>query len=196
MTKRKQNTIKMFYVHSHLSKLCKLFGIKIQNIKRHIGSKLNSLTSALSQSYQMSHVTQRCTPPPPPQRGIPILISKTFSWRNDTDLCNWTRICFWGRFHFKVLHQTICSRGNLKNSAYVPFSSNWVLICDDYEIIDFHISALGVPFLSWHELRKNISASTIFWQNSNRWRGFSVWRNRPWGTLLVALPSLILFGQK
>ena len=32
--------------------------------------------------------------------------------------------------------------------------------------------------------------------NSNRWRGFSVWRNGPWGTLLVALPSMMSFGHK
>ena len=49
----------------------------------------------------------------------------------------------------------------MKNFAYVPFSSNWVLICDDDEIIDFHISALDVPFLSWHELRKNVSVPPL-----------------------------------
>ena len=39
-------------------------------------------------------------------------------------------------------------------------------------------------------------ATTIFWQNSSRWRGFSMWWNGPLGTLLVALPGMMSFGHK
>ena len=51
--------------------------------------------------------------------------------------------------------------GSGQTSAYVPFSYNWVLICDDDGIIDFYISALCAPFLLWHELRKNISVPPL-----------------------------------
>ena len=155
---------------THISpKLCKLFSIQIQNIKRHITSNYTHKhqnhflkVDCLSQSYQISHVSQRLMPaPPPPQWGIPIVISKTFSWIDDADLCNWAHICSWAPFHFNISHQTIWFRENLKNSAYVPFSYNWVLICDDDGIIDFYISALCAPFLSWHELRKNISVPPL-----------------------------------
>ena len=151
----------------------------------------------------ISNVTCQSTMHSPPQWRIPIVISKTFSWIDDTDLCNWARICSWGRFHFNISHQTICSSENSKNSAYVPFFCKRVLICDDNEIIDFYISAFWVFHffrgMSWgrasryHLFQK---ASTIFWQNSNRWRECSVWRNGPWGTLLVALPSMMSFEHK
>ena len=65
---------------THISpKLCKLFGIQIQNIKRQITSNYTHKhqnhflkVDCLSQSYQISHVSQRLmTAPPPPAMGNP-----------------------------------------------------------------------------------------------------------------------------
>ena len=56
----------------------------------------------------------------------------------------------------------------------------------------FHGMSWGRTSL-YHLFQK---ATTIFWQNSSRWRGFSMWWNGPLGTLLVALPSMMSFGHK
>ena len=64
---------------THISpKLCKLFGIQIQNIKRQITSNYTHKhqnhflkVDCLSQSYQISHVSQRLMIAPPPAMGNP-----------------------------------------------------------------------------------------------------------------------------
>lgn len=140
--------------------------------------------------------------PPPPQWGIPILISKAFSWIDDADLCNWAHICSWALFHFNISHQTIWFRENLKNSAYVPFPLTGFWSAKMTESLTFTFLLCALLFfrgMSWgrtslfHLFQK---ATTIFWQNSSRWCGFSMWRNGPLGTLLVAVPSMMSFGHK
>ena len=61
-----------------------------------------------------------------------------------------------------------------------------------YVLHFFHGMSWGRTSL-YHLFQK---ATTIFWQNSSRWCGFSIWWNGPLGTLLVALPSMMSFGHK
>ena len=143
-------------------------------------------------SCQLSNVSQS-PEQSSPQWGNPILISITFGWVNDTDLCNGACVCSCGHLYLHISFEAVFSGKHLHDFIHEPFSSYCVCFCYYDEITDPYIPAFCVPFLSWHEVRKNITRPplqnewTIIRQNSTLWRRLSVWRNGPWGTLFVAL---------
>lgn len=107
------------------------------------------------------HMSLNDWSPPPPAMGNP------HSNQQSLQLDRWCRSLLLGAYMFlspfslQHLAPNHLVQGKLEEFCLHSISSNWVLICEDDGIIDFYISALCAPFLSWHELRKNISVPSL-----------------------------------